>query len=185
MPKSSDQNTRKKIRASRNQTWKRGFRSRGPSKSMKLRANAVILSAVLLSALALSVNLFRIMVMQHDEYTEMANSRQFNTVTLSAARGSIYDANGAVLAQSATVYKIFLDPGLFRKEMELVEDRNKELREAALKKQEAGGTEKADVVEPAEIKKIVVEYLAETLELDQQKIRDAFDQDSNYVVLKK
>lgn len=186
MPKPSDQNKRKKIRASKNHmVWKRGFRSREPSKSMKLRANAVILTAVLLSALGLSVNLFRIMVLQHDEYTEMANSRQFNTVTLSAARGSIYDANGAVLAQSATVYKIFLDPGLFRKEMELVEKRNEELREAARKKQESGETAKADVVEPEEIKRQVVEYLSETLELDQKKVEEAFDKDSNYVVLKK
>ena len=185
MPKSSDQNTRKKIRASKNQTWKRGFRSKGPSKSMKLRANAVILTVVLLSALGLSVNLFRIMVLQHDEYTEMANSRQFNTVKLSATRGSIYDANGAVLAQSATVYKIFVDPGLFRKEMELVEKRNEELREAARKKQENGETAKADVVETSEIRRQVVEYLAETLELDPKKVDSAFDQESNYVELKK
>ena len=188
MPKSTDRkknNIIKKIKASKNQTWKRGFRSKAPSKSMKLRANAVILTVVLFCAFALSVNLFRIMVMEHDVYTDMANSRQFNTVKLSAARGSIYDANGAVLAQSATVYKIFVDPGLFRQEMQIVEKRNKELLEAALKKQESGGIAKADVVDPEDIKTIVVDYLADTLELKAKDVRAAFDKDSNYVVLKK
>ena len=122
MPEASPKKPKhRKIRASRNLTWKRGFRSKGPSKSMKLRANAVILSFVLLCAAGLTANLARIMLVQHDDYIEMANSRQFGTTTLRAARGSIYDANGAVLAQSATVYKIFIDPGLFEKEMKLVE----------------------------------------------------------------
>ncbi|MBR6718100.1 MAG: PASTA domain-containing protein [Oscillospiraceae bacterium] len=183
MPKSTGQN-KKKIKASKNQMWKRGFRSKGPSTSMKVRANAVILTFVLLCALGLCVNLFRIMILQHNEYTEMANSRQFGTVTIPAARGSIYDANGAVLAQSATVYKIFLDPGLFRKEMEMVENRNEELREAARKKQEAGEIAKADVVEPEEIKTQHVEFLSETLEIEKKQIREAFDADSNYVELK-
>ena len=48
--------------------WKRGFRSKGPSTSMKVRANAVILTFVLLCALGLCVNLFRIMILQHNEY---------------------------------------------------------------------------------------------------------------------
>ncbi|MBP0970859.1 MAG: peptidoglycan glycosyltransferase, partial [Oscillospiraceae bacterium] len=187
MPKSTDRNyITKKIKASKNhQMWKRGFRSKAPSKSMKLRANAVILTFVLFCAFALSVNLFRIMVMEHDVYTDMANSRQFNTVKLSAARGSIYDANGAVLAQSATVYKIFVDPGLFKQEMQIVEKRNKELLEAAIKKQESGGIAKADIVDPEDIKTIVVDYLSDTLELKPKDVREAFEKDSNYVVLKK
>ena len=186
MPEATPKKTKKKIKASRNQTWKRGYRSKGPSKSMKLRANVVILTFVLLCAAGLTANLARIMLVQHDDYIEMANSRQFGSVTLQAARGSIYDANGAVLAQSATVYKIFVDPGLFEKEMEIVEKKNKELKETARIKQEAGEKGvRADVVDPAEIKEQVVQYLAEILELDEQKVRDAFQRDSHYVILKK
>ncbi|HAG12883.1 MAG TPA: peptidoglycan glycosyltransferase, partial [Ruminococcus sp.] len=180
-----EKSVKKKIRASKNQTWKRGFRSKGPSKSMKLRANAVILSFVLLCAAGLTANLARIMLVKHDEYTEMANSRQFGTDTLRAARGSIYDANGTILAQSATVYKIFIDPGLFEKEMALVEKKNKELEENARIKQEAGQNVRADVVDPADIKQQLISYLAEILELDESKVAEAFERDSHYVVLKK
>ncbi|MBP0967857.1 MAG: hypothetical protein J5722_09490, partial [Oscillospiraceae bacterium] len=88
MPETSQKKTIQKIKASRNQTWKRGYRSKSPSKSMKLRANAVILTFILLCAVGLTGNLARIMLVQHDEYTEMANSRQFGTTTLQAARGS-------------------------------------------------------------------------------------------------
>lgn len=176
----------RRIRVSKNQTWKRGKRSKGPSKSMKIRANAVILSVILTAAAGLAANLFHIMIVQHDEYTAMANSRQFGTVKLPAARGTIYDANETVLAQSATVYLIFLDPQLFQKEMEMVEKRNQELIEQAQKKQEEGENVKADVVDPEQIKSQLITFLAETLELTEKEVREAFDKtESRYVKLKK
>ncbi|MCQ2407609.1 MAG: PASTA domain-containing protein [Oscillospiraceae bacterium] len=177
MPEAAGKNKHTKIHASKNQTWKRGYRSKGPSTSMKVRAYVLIQGFVLLSAIALSTNLARIMLFQHDYYTEMANSRQFGTITIPAARGSIYDATGMVVAQSATVYKVFLDPGLFRKEMELVEKRNAENAES--------DENKSDIVSPEAVRQQLTEYLAEILEIDESKISDAFDKESNYVVLKK
>ncbi|MBR3268002.1 MAG: PASTA domain-containing protein [Oscillospiraceae bacterium] len=179
------ENTKGRLKASKNQTWKRGYRSKGPSTSMKIRANAVILSVILGCAAFLTVNLFRIMIIQHKEYTDKANSRQFNTVVLPAARGSIYDANGAVLAQSATVYRIFLDPTFFRKEMELIEERNKELETSAAKKRSAGEQAEADTVDTAQIKEQLIVFLAETLELEQDFVRSAFESTGKYFVLKK
>lgn len=183
MPDTSEKHP--KLKASKNQTWKRGFKSKGPSTSMKLRAFVVIQGFVLLSAALLIGNLAHIMLAQHDEYTDMANSRQFGTVTIPAARGTIYDAKGAVLAQSATVYKIFLDPGLFKKEMELVEKRNRELEEAAQKKRAEGENATADVVDTAAVREQLTTYLAEILELDEKTVSEAFDKESNYVELKK
>ena len=183
MPDQTEKHPRGKIKASKKQVWKRGYRSKGPSTSMKVRTNVVIQTIVLLAAAGLIANLAKIMLVEHDKYTDMANSRQFGTITLPAARGTIYDANEAVVAQSATVYKIFLDPGLFRKEMELVEKRNAELTETAQKKQGDSGA-KADVVDPAVIREQLVTYLAEILEEPESKINEAFDKDSNYVVLK-
>ncbi len=183
MPDQTEKHPRGKIKASKKQVWKRGYRSKGPSTSMKVRTNVVIQTIVLLAAAGLIANLAKIMLVEHDKYTDMANSRQFGTITIPAARGTIYDANEAVVAQSATVYKIFLDPGLFRKEMELVEKRNAELTEAAQKKQGDSGA-KADVVDPAVIREQLVTYLAEILEEPESKINEAFDKDSNYVVLK-
>ena len=183
MPDQTEKHPRGKIKASKKQVWKRGYRSKGPSTSMKVRTNVVIQTIVLLAAAGLIANLAKIMLVEHDKYTDMANSRQFGTITIPAARGTIYDANEAVVAQSATVYKIFLDPGLFRKEMELVEKRNAELTETAQKKQGDSGA-KADVVDPAVVREQLVTYLAEILEEPESKINEAFDKDSNYVVLK-
>ena len=185
MPDQTEKHLTGKIKASKKQVWKRGYRSKGPSTSMKVRTNVVIQTIVLLAAAGLIANLAKIMLVEHDKYTDMANSRQFGTITLPAARGTIYDANEAVVAQSATVYKIFLDPGLFKKEMELVEKRNAELEDAAKKKQDEGGSAKADVVDPAVIREQLVTFLAEILEEPESQIDEAFDKDSNYVVLKK
>lgn len=185
MPDQTEKHLTGKIKASKKQVWKRGYRSKGPSTSMKVRTNVVIQTIVLLAAAGLIANLAKIMLVEHDKYTDMANSRQFGTITLPAARGTIYDANEAVVAQSATVYKIFLDPGLFKKEMELVEKRNTELEDAAKKKQDEGGSAKADVVDPAVIREQLVTFLAEILEEPESQIDEAFDKDSNYVVLKK
>ncbi len=185
MPDQTEKHLTGKIKASKKQVWKRGYRSKGPSTSMKVRTNVVIQTIVLLAAAGLIANLAKIMLVEHDKYTDMANSRQFGTITLPAARGTIYDANEAVVAQSATVYKIFLDPGLFKKEMKLVEERNAELEDAAKKKQDEGGSAKADVVDPAVIRGQLVTFLAEILEEPESQIDEAFDKDSNYVVLKK
>lgn len=178
-----------RIRASRNRAWTRGKRAKEakPSVSMKKRANVGILSAILLAAFALSVNLFRIMILQHNKYTTLANSRQFGTIRLPAMRGSIYDANGTILAQSATVYRIFVDPGLFRKELASIETRNQKLMEEAKEKTDENGSPvMPDLVNTGELKEALIAYLAEQLELEPEKVREAFDrEDSNYVVLKK
>lgn len=174
-----------KIKASKNQTWKRGYRSKSPSTSMKIRFYVVIQGVFLICAAILGVNLFKLMIIEHDKYIGMANSRQFGTIVNPAARGTIYDATGAVLAQSATVYKIFVDPGLFRNEMKLVEDRNKELEDAAAKKRENGENVTADIVDPAVVREQLVQFLAETLELKPEDVNAAFDKESNYVELKK
>ena len=189
MPEQTGQNSKRQIKVAKvtkNQHWKRGKKSAGPSRSMKLRANAVILSVILTAATALTVNLAHIMLFQHDEYTAMANSRQFGSVILPAARGSIYDTNGTILAQSATVYKIFVDPGLLAKELKMVETRNQELIESAAKKRAAGEvTAQADVIDTNELKAQLAAYLAETLEIAQEDVLEAFAKDSHYVILKK
>lgn len=177
-----------RLRASRNQTWRRGTRAAGakPSVSMKKRANAVILSVMFVAAAALIVNLFKIMIVDHALYIERANSRQFDSITLPAARGSIYDANGTVLAQSATVYRIFVDPALFVRELASIEERNKKLIEDAEGKlDEDGQPVVPDVVSTDELRRSLTAFLAEQLEIPEQDITDALDQqDKRYVVLK-
>ena len=59
------------------------------------------------------VDAFRILYLQlirGDELSAKAQSQQLLDTEVSAMRGSIYDDSGNVLAQSATVWNIFIDP---------------------------------------------------------------------------
>lgn len=145
----------------------------------------VVMTALLLMAAVLIGNIFNLTILRHDEFTDMANSRQFGTITIPAERGTIYDANGTILAQSATVYKIFVDPGLFAKEMELVEQRNQSELKKAAEEAEKGNSYQADLVNTDQLLDTLVDYLATNLSMDAADVRKAFDADSNYVVLKK
>ncbi|MEE0858452.1 MAG: penicillin-binding transpeptidase domain-containing protein [Acutalibacteraceae bacterium] len=57
--------------------------------------------------------LFYFSIIKGDELQQKAYSLQLNDTTISAKRGSIYDTNGKVLAQSATVWQVVLAPIYF------------------------------------------------------------------------
>ena len=52
---------------------------------------------------------FYISTVKGDEFSAKAESQQLSDVEIPAKRGSIYDSDGNVLAQSATTWNIFLD----------------------------------------------------------------------------
>ncbi len=54
--------------------------------------------------------LWDIAILHHDEYQQKATQQQMMDVTVPAHRGNILDANGQVLAMSATVYNLILAP---------------------------------------------------------------------------
>lgn len=57
---------------------------------------------------------FRILYLQlakGDELSAKAESQQLSDTEVSAMRGNIYDEEGNILAQSATVWNVFIDPG--------------------------------------------------------------------------
>ena len=58
----------------------------------------------------LLAQLWNIAIVHHDEYQANATRQQLMDVTVSANRGDILDANGEVLAMSATVYNLILAP---------------------------------------------------------------------------
>lgn len=58
----------------------------------------------------LGVKLYQVMIVQHDFYEQKAVEQQTRTTTVAADRGTIYDANGNVLAMSATAYTVFISP---------------------------------------------------------------------------
>ena len=66
---------------------------------------------VMLAALIyVSVQMYNVAVRESDKYQALASSQQFRSTTVKANRGTIYDKNGQVLAQSVTVYTVYVDP---------------------------------------------------------------------------
>ena len=68
----------------------------------------IICSFVLFAPLV--ITLFRIMIVDHDKYEQMAIGNQTKTTKLTADRGVIYDRNMNILASSVSVENVFLDP---------------------------------------------------------------------------
>ena len=56
------------------------------------------------------VRLFYLQTVRADELAGKAQSQQLSDTEVSAMRGTIYDSEGNVLAQSATVWNVFIDP---------------------------------------------------------------------------
>ncbi len=139
-----------------------------PSMMMKHRLMAVIGICVLALLGYMLVNMFHISVTEAEKYQQLANSQQLRSKVINATRGSIYDANMQFLAKSATVYTVIIDPGTLRSYM------SDEETIAELK-------EKGTYVEFDDI----VAFVAQTLDMDEDTVRDRFNRDGNYQELKK
>ena len=82
----------------------------GPDRQMLRRA---VFLALLFGVAAFSVLLVRLYILQivdHEHYESMAIRQQLREAPTSAARGTIFDRNGAVLAVSASVDNVYLSP---------------------------------------------------------------------------
>ena len=74
-------------------------------------SRAMILFLVLALLFATDIGrLFYIQVVKGEEYADKAQSQQLSDTEIEANRGAIYDSEGNILAQSATVWTVFLDP---------------------------------------------------------------------------
>ncbi|MCR5207622.1 MAG: PASTA domain-containing protein [Eubacterium sp.] len=70
-----------------------------------------VLAVVMLGLFSLNIGrIFYLQTVRGAELSEKADSQQLSDTEVSAMRGTIYDDEGNVLAQSATVWNIYLDP---------------------------------------------------------------------------
>lgn len=79
------------------------------SKDMARRLSIILVIILFLFSLD-AVRIFYISVIKGNEYSAKAESQQVSDTEIPAKRGSIYDIDGNVLAQSATTWDVFLDP---------------------------------------------------------------------------
>ena len=111
---------------------RRPRRMQKQSGSAAERANRTILSRTLILMILCGVVLFipliavlyNLMIVEHDKYKEMAIQNQTRSTVVSASRGVIYDRNMNIMASSATVETIFLDPNAIAK-AEAEEEKNR------------------------------------------------------------
>lgn len=82
------------------------------STSKKNMVNRIfVLCAAIVFLLSIdAARIFYIQIFKGDEYAAKAQSQQLSDTEISAKRGTIYDCDGNILAKSATVWTIYLDP---------------------------------------------------------------------------
>ena len=86
------------------------------SKRQITRRTAILLVLCGIAAFAaLIAQLWQIMIRDHDHYESAAVENQVRSTVVAASRGTIYDAEGKILAQSATVETIYISPVEMRK----------------------------------------------------------------------
>ena len=79
-------------------------------RGMLSRTGIVMILCGIVAFLPVAGMLTNLMVFRHEEYAQRALNNQTRTTTVTASRGSIYDRNMNVLAVSASVENVFLDP---------------------------------------------------------------------------
>lgn len=129
------------------------FMSKLPTAKMKTRSE-VGFGLLMVLAIAITANLFRTSVINNELYQDYANTNQFGSIEISANRGTIYDTNGNMLAQSATVFKVFLDPSNFREK-------------------EANYSKKDEIVE----------FITSVLDIDEETLLKKMEANNQYEVL--
>ena len=151
-----------------------------PTAQMKKRTNIFVLFVMMFMAAAVIIRLFKLSVVDNKFYQDKANEYHFGPITISANRGSIYDCNGVILAQSATVYKVYMDPDLFRSEISA----KKEILEAQAQESTSNASAAVSVKTAEEVQDEIISFLAEKLEITKEKIVDAMNENTQYKILK-
>lgn len=143
------------------------------------RRSGLAMGVLLFFGVAVAARLFKVSVVDNAEYEKLANNYHFGTMTLEASRGAIYDANGSVLAWSATVYNVYIDPQLFQEEMASIEDDNQKKQEAASE----AGEEATNLVDVEQLHNSIVTFLSGKLGITAADVEESFAASGRYYVL--
>lgn len=97
---------------SKNNSKKRA--EKGPAQRLRQRTAILILLILVLGFGAAVLRITYLTTVQSSELQESAVDLQLADTTVSAKRGTIYDANGNVLAESASVWQVVMSPVNFK-----------------------------------------------------------------------
>lgn len=98
------------------------------SNSLKIRCLICILAILVLGFGSVIYRLFDLQIIRGKELSQRASEQQLTNSVITAKRGTIYDSNKKVLAQSATVWDLFLAPYYFN-EQDITDEEIEESRQ--------------------------------------------------------
>lgn len=149
---------------------------------MSARRKLFIRAAIVFGLLAVvvfgltTVNLVRIQLIDSEQYKQQAEKNQLQDTEIAAERGIIYDANGTVLAQSASVWKVYIMPSE-------IEDEGFKL-DLCRKLSEITGVAAEDIQEKADKSKYSYLVVKRQIELEEkEKISELLSQYYSYTVV--
>lgn len=144
----------------------------------------VVLSCIIGFSIFVGYNLLKYTVLDGDKWRQLANTQHTNSLTLKANRGTIYDANGTVLAQSSTVWDIIVAQETVRQQSDEYKKAYDDRKERWLKNDDP---DKEPLYEYMELSERIATGLSEILGTDPDDIRDAVNNDlaHNYYIVKR
>lgn len=102
-------------------SFKNGKRAaKGPNQRLIQRTFVLIMIILVIGFGAVFTRLSYLTIVQSSELQEDAVDQQLSDTTVSAKRGTIYDANGKALAESASVWQVVMAPAYFEEDEQRV-----------------------------------------------------------------
>ncbi|MCI5579626.1 MAG: PASTA domain-containing protein [Oscillospiraceae bacterium] len=143
----------------------------------------VILIGVLGFSAFVGYNLLTFTVLDGDKWRQLASTQQTGQHVIKANRGTIYDANGTVLAQSSAVWDIIFAQNTIAEQSEEWKE-NYERR--AQMWAENSDPDKEPLPEYKDLSDTIIDGLSEILGISGDGMRDAYqnDQAHNYYIVK-
>ena len=158
---------------------------------MRKRLNWIFALPIAILAGYIVYSIFKVSVLESNYWKTLANGQQLQSTVVSASRGTIYDAKGSVLAQSATVYTVYCDPVMLKGFL----DKKDQLREdlEALVKSEKNDEKLKNYQERLSNAKTgtqvlddLVHFLSQKLTTDTATVRKSLtDESSRYKIIKR
>ena len=158
---------------------------------MKKRLNYLLIFPIALIIGYLIYSVFKVAVLESSYWKALANSQQLQSTVVSASRGTIYDANGSVLAQSATVYTVYCDPVMLKNFLDKKDQTIKELEDLVKTEKNDDKLKNyreklAQAKSGEQILNELATFLSMKLTTDTAKVRsDLSDTSSRYKIIKR
>ena len=162
-----------------------------PSARMRKRLNLILLVPITIIVIYIVYSVFKVAVLESSYWKMLANGQQLQSTVVNASRGTIYDANGSVLAQSATVYTVYCDPVMLKEFLDKKDKVKAELEDLVkTEKNEKQLNEYREKLNKArkgsDILDELVNFLSQKLTTDTATVRKALtDESSRYKVIKR